>query len=119
MINVYPSNPEQNGYDQPIIARVQVNTRLDTWDGRNFTNGGTGLHKGITKLKRPVDADKAFVIIISSQWQGAKPYAYCVTAEEAASEIMKADAVDSSWVWPEIKSIIKKLEDCEEDQLDT
>ena len=34
-----------------IIARVKYNSNLDYWAGRNYTNGGTGQHKGPTKHK--------------------------------------------------------------------
>ena len=69
-----------------VVARVRYNQDLDYWDGNNNTNGGIGMHKGITKLK-----DGRYVIIIGSQWQGAKDYAYIVSAEEALQEILKSD----------------------------
>ena len=80
-INVY----EGEEFREQIIARVRYNTDLDYWDGNNMGNGGTGMHKGITKLK-----DGRYVIIIGSQWEGAKDYAYVVSAEEALQEILKS-----------------------------
>lgn len=79
-----------NVYDNPycqdtIIARVRYNQNLDYWDGRNWSNGGVGMHKGITKLK-----DGRYVIIIGSQWQGEKDYGYIVTPDEALQEILKS-----------------------------
>ena len=81
-INVY----EGDEFREQVIARVRYNTDLDYWDGNNMGNGGTGMHKGITKLK-----DGRYVIIIGSQWQGSKDYAYIVSAEEALQEILKSD----------------------------
>lgn len=80
-VNVY-EGPE---YRERVVARVRYNNLLDYWDGRNWTNGGTGMHKGITKLK-----DGRYVIIIGSQWQGAKDYGYIVTPEEALQEILRS-----------------------------
>lgn len=80
-INVY----DNADYQDTIIARVRYNQDLDYWDGRNWTNGGVGMHKGITKLK-----DGRYVIIIGTQWQGAKDYGYIVTPDEALQEILKS-----------------------------
>ncbi len=84
-INVYAGEE----FQEQVIARVRYNDALDYWDGNNFTNGGTGMHKGITKL-----ADGRYVIIIGSQWQGAKDYGYVVSAEEALQEIIKSGNVE-------------------------
>lgn len=79
MINVYDEN---NG----IIARVNYNNDLDYWDGRNHTNGGMGMHKGITKLSK---SDK-YVIIVGTEWQGQSDKAYVVSDEVALQEILDA-----------------------------
>jgi len=78
MINVYDK-------DNKIVARVKENRNLDYWDGHNMTNGGTGLHKGITKLK-----DGRFVLIHTSQWIGDKDYGEIITKEQAIEEILRA-----------------------------
>ena len=118
-VNVYQSEEEAMGsgyyYDSQIIARVNYNERLDYWDGSNWTNGGVGLHKGITKLRKPHDPKMPYVIIIGSQWQGSKDFGYAVTALEAAQEICRAGCEREDWVWPEIKEIIENLEDSEEE----
>lgn len=80
-VNVYEGEERQ----EQVIARVRYNEDLDYWDGNNWTNGGTGMHKGITKL-----ADGRYVIIIGSQWQGARDYGYVVSPEEALQEILKS-----------------------------
>ena len=68
-----------------VIGRVRYNAELDYWDGRNWTSGRVGMHKGITKLK-----NGSFVIIIGTQWQGEKDYAYTVSPKEALDEILKS-----------------------------
>ena len=71
-----------------VIGRVRYNSILDYWDGRNWTSGSTGMHKGLTKLK-----DGSFVIIIGTQWQGEKDYAYIVSPKDALDEILKSGNV--------------------------
>lgn len=89
----YRVNVYENQYglflNSDVIARVRYNSCLDYWDGRNWTNGGTGRHKGITKLK-----DGRYVIIIGTDWQGERDYAYIVDAEEALQEILKAQRLE-------------------------
>lgn len=116
-VNVYESEMEacNRQYDTIIVARVNYNERLDVWNGSNWQNGGVGLHKGITKLRKPMDPERPYVIIIGSQWQGAVDFGYTVTANEAAKEILEGDAGDADWVWPEIKEIIKDLDSREEE----
>lgn len=84
-VNVY-EGPE---YRERVVARVRYNDNLDYWDGSNWTNGGVGMHKGITKLR-----DGRYVIIIGSQWQGSKDYGYIVTPEEALQEILQSGNED-------------------------
>ena len=78
MINVFDSNGN-------IIGRVDSNRNLDRWNGSNWTNGGTGRHKGITRL-----ADGRYVLIHTTQWQGERDYAETITAEQALQEILAA-----------------------------
>lgn len=80
-VNVYQDEHELS----EVISRVRYNSNLDYWDGRNWSNGGVGMHKGITKLK-----DGRYVIIIGTQWQGEKDYAYIVTPQDALQEILRA-----------------------------
>ena len=80
-VNVY----EGEEYREQVVARVRYNDALDYWDGSNWTKGGMGMHKGITRLK-----DGRYVIIIGSQWQGARDYGYVVSPEEALQEILRS-----------------------------
>ena len=68
-----------------VVARVNYNNDLDYWDGRNWSNGGVGMHKGVTVLR-----DGGFVIIIGSQWQGSRDYGYIVDADEALQEVLNS-----------------------------
>lgn len=43
------------------------------------------MHKGLTKLR-----DGRYVVIIGSDWQGSRDYAYVVSPEEALQEILKS-----------------------------
>lgn len=108
-VNVYEN---QYDLDGEVIARVRYNQDLDYWDGRNWTNGGTGMHKGITKLK-----DGRYVIIIGSQWQGARDYGYIVSPEEALQEILKSGNHDllETKKFRELKELYEKELVAEED----
>ena len=79
MVNVY-----KNG---EIIADVNYNNNLDVWNGQNWQSGGTGKHKGLTRLE-----DGRFVLIHGSDWQGVylEDYAEVITPEEALQEILKS-----------------------------
>ena len=85
-VNVYENQYDLGG---DVIARVRYNQNLDYWDGRNWQNGGMGRHKGITKLK-----DGRYVIIVGTDWQGERDYAYVVDADEALQEILKSQNLD-------------------------
>ncbi len=90
-----------------IISRVKYNDALDYWDGRNWTCGSTGHHKGITKLK-----DGRFVIIYGSNWQGERDYAEVVTEEEALQEILASGDSDL------LKKYFPDYKDLEEEDLE-
>jgi hypothetical protein len=74
-------------YDgEKVIAQVEYNNNLDYWDGRNWTCGSVGHHKGLTKLK-----DGRYVLIYGTQWQGERDYAIVVSSEDALQEILKSN----------------------------
>lgn len=77
MVNVYE--------DGEIITRVNYNSNLDYWDGRNKGNGGTGYHKGITRLR-----NGKIVIIFGSDWQGDTDTAEVVSEKEALKYILES-----------------------------
>lgn len=65
-------------YDgERVIARVNYNSNLDFWDGRNMTSGSTGRHLGYTRLK-----SGAWVLIYGTQWQGERDHAEVVSQDE-------------------------------------
>ena len=117
----YRVNVYENQYDfvGDVIARVRYNQDLDYWDGRNWTNGGTGRHKGITKLK-----DGRYVIIIGTDWQGERDYAYVVNAHEALQEILRAQRLEllGTKKFAELKKLYEEKylleDDLEEESLD-
>lgn len=112
-VNVYQRQNNDYG-STTVIGRVRYNADLDYWDGRNWSNGGVGMHKGITKLK-----DGRYVIIIGTQWQGEKDYAYVVSKEEALQEILKSgnQQLLKTKKYAELKRLYEDtvIEDIEED----
>ena len=68
--------------DGNIIARVNYNSDLDYWDGRNWTCGSTGHHKGLTKLKK----SGQYVLIHGTQWQGERDSAEIISKEEVPTD---------------------------------
>lgn len=108
-VNVYEDRYNLN----EVIARVRYNQDLDYWDGRNWQNGGTGRHKGITKLK-----DGRYVIIKGTDWQGEKDYAYIVDAEEALQEILKSQRLEllGRKKFAELKKLYEEKYSLEEDE---
>lgn len=102
-VNVYADEMDR----EYVVARVRYNAALDQWDGRNWTNGGVGMHKGITKLK-----DGRYVIIVGTQWQGQKDYGYVVSDNEALQEILKSgnsELLDTK-KYSDLKRLLDKME---------
>lgn len=92
-----------------VIARVRYNQNLDYWDGRNWSNGGTGRHKGLTKLK-----DGRYVLIHGTDWQGEKDWAEVISPEQALQEILKSGNMEllKTKRFKELRSL------CEQKQID-
>lgn len=109
-VNVY--NHEFGG---KVVARVKYNDILDYWDGSNYTNGGTGRHKGLTKLR-----DGSYVLIYGTQWQGESDYGLIVSKDEALQEILKSGNTELLDLkkWKELKELYDStmLEEIEEDE---
>ena len=102
--------------DGDVIARVRYNQNLDYWDGRNWTNGGVGRHKGLTKLR-----DGRYVLIHGTDWQGEKDWAEIISAEQALQEILKSGNHDllETKKFRELKELYEKqMVDEEEDDLE-
>lgn len=104
----YRVNVYDNEYlEGNVIARVRYNAVLDYWDGRNWSNGGVGMHKGLTKLR-----DGRYVIIVGTQWQGERDYGYVVTADEALQEILRSGNTEllETKKFAELKELHQALE---------
>ena len=91
---------------EKIVGQVEYNSNLDHWDGNNWTGGGTGVHLGITQLKK----SKKYVLIYGTQWQGEKDRAEVVTPEEALQAILKHDQ-DELKNWPDLQKMYEKTMD--------
>jgi len=113
-VPVYTQNPGEGGYPE-VVGYVKTNTRLDTWDGSNHTfRGATGIHGGITKLRRTING-KRFVFIRTSQWQGDRDYGYLISDAEARSLLIEAgeDELLEKW-FPDFEADLEE-EDIEDE----
>ena len=99
--------------NEEIIARVKYNKNLDYWDGNNWTCGGTGLHKGLTKLKK----SGKYVLIHGSQWQGSKDYAEVISKKEAVQEIINSSNEKLFDKFPELREFMEKELDSEVEEI--
>jgi len=115
-VNVYANEYDLDG---DVIARVRYNQNLDYWDGRNWQNGGTGRHKGLTKLR-----DGRYVLIHGTDWQGERDWAEIISAEQALQEILKAQRLEllDTKKFADLKklheeSLIEEDDDLEEESL--
>lgn len=91
--------PLYNGSND-IIGEVDYNQDLDYWDGRNWTNGGVGKHKGFGQLD-----DGRFYIIYGSQWQGDMSYARICSKEKLIKEMIKSSNSKYIEDYPELEEI--------------
>lgn len=111
-VNVYKY--EYAGFgENEIVGRVRYNAILDYWDGRNWSNGGTGRHKGITKLK-----NGEYVLIEGTQWQGEKDFAFIIDKERALQEILKSGNYDLLKLkkWKELNNLYLSWDNEEEEE---
>ena len=112
----YRVNVYEDEFLKEVVARVRYNQNLDFWDGRNFTCGSTGRHKGLTKLK-----DGRYVLIHGTQWQGEKDWAEIISPEQALQEILKSGNTEllETKKFRELKELYEKqMVDEEEDDLE-
>ena len=112
MAKQYRVNVYEN---QDVIARVRYNSCLDYWDGRNWTNGGVGRHKGLTKLR-----DGRYVLIHGTNWQGEKDWAEIISPEQALQEILKSGNTEllDTKKFAELKKLYKEKYLLEDDELE-
>jgi len=101
--------------DGDVIARVRYNQNLDYWDGRNWTNGGVGRHKGLTKLR-----DGRYVLIHGTNWQGEKDWAEIISPEQALQEILKSGNTELLDIkkFAELKKLYEEKYLLEDDELE-
>ncbi len=101
--------------DGDVIARVRYNQNLDYWDGRNWTSGGVGRHKGLTKLQ-----DGRYVLIHGTNWQGEKDWAEIISPEQALQEILKSGNTEllDTKKFSELKKLYEEMYMLEDDELE-
>lgn len=78
MVKVYKDEYGKDYEKGGIIADVEYNNNLDVWNGSNWQSGGTGKHKGLTRLE-----DGRFVLIFGSDWQGVETYGVVIDEDVA------------------------------------
>lgn len=107
-VNVYDK-------DGKVVARVRYNRNLDFWNGRDWTCGEVGRHKGLTKLK-----DGRYVLIHGTQWQGERDWAEIITPEQALQEILRSQNLHllETKKFAELKKLYEQqmIEEEEEDE---
>jgi hypothetical protein len=86
--------------DGRVVARVKYNNNLDFWDGHNWTNGSTGHHNGLTRLK-----NGDYVLIHGSQWQGERDTAEIISRDEALQLVLDANDDDLWERFPELSKM--------------
>lgn len=91
-----------------VIGHVSPNTKLDTWDGNNYTSGSTGCHIGYTRLKK----SGKFVLIHTTQWQGGEDYGEVISPEDLVRlAIEKHSLVEVLEDYPELQAICDEIID--------
>lgn len=89
MVKVYKDEYGKDYEKGGIIADVEYNNNLDVWNGSNWQSGGTGKHKGLTRLE-----DGRFVLIFGSDWQGVETYGVVIDEDVALQEILESGDLD-------------------------
>jgi len=86
-----------------VIGDVEYNSKLDYWDGRNYSNGGTGRHKGFGQTE-----SGEFYLIFGTQWQGEEDYAKIVSADRIVKEAIKSKNISELEEYPELISLYEE-----------
>lgn len=99
-------------YDR-VIAWVKYNSNLDYWNGRNWTCGGLGLHKGLAKLK-----DGRYILIHGTDWQGERDWGEIISPRRALEEVIKSGNTDllEQPRFKELKELAEQMVEMEEEQ---
>lgn len=85
--------------DGRVIARVEYNSNLDFWDGRNWTCGSTGRHLGLTRLRK----SGQYVLIHGTDFQGEQDSAEIITEEEAYQAIISSGNIELLAKFPDLQ----------------
>ncbi len=85
--------------DGRVIARVEYNSNLDFWDGKNWTCGSMGRHLGLTRLRK----SGQYVLIHGTDFQGEQDRAEIVTDEEAYRAIISSGNIELLEKFPDLQ----------------
>lgn len=88
-----------------VIASVEYNNNLDTWNNGNWNCGSPGRHKGLTRLK-----NGSYVLIRGTQWQNERDSAEIISANQALQEILQAGVYElfNEPMFEELKELYEK-----------
>lgn len=96
----------EDQYCDTVVGHVTPNTKLDKWDGNNYTDGSTGNHVGYSRLTK----SKRFVLIHTTQWQGCKDYGVIISPEELVRLAIENDCLCVLLKdYPELKSVCEDI----------
>ena len=96
----------EDQYCDTVVGHVTPNTKLDTWDGNNYTSGSTGCHIGYTRLKK----SGKFVLIHTTQWQGCKDYGVIISPEELVRLAIENNCLcELLEDYPELESVCEDI----------
>jgi hypothetical protein len=93
--------------DGKVIARVEYNSNLDYWDGKNWTCGSMGRHLGLTRLRK----SGRYVLIHGTDFLGEQDSAEIISDEEAYQQILTSGNIELLEKFPDLRRF--------EDDLDT
>jgi hypothetical protein len=93
--------------DGKVIARVEYNSNLDYWDGKNWTCGSMGRHLGLTRLRK----SGQYVLIHGTDFLGEQDRAEIISDEEAYQQILTSGNIELLEKFPDLRRF--------EDDLDT
>lgn len=96
--------------DGKVIARVEYNSNLDYWDGKNWTCGSMGRHLGLTRLRK----SGRYVLIHGTDFLGEQDRAEIVTDEEAYQAILTSGNTELLDKFPDLQRFEEDM-DTDED----
>lgn len=83
--------------DGQVIGEVEYTQNLDFYDGRNYTCGCPGRHKGLAQKSGE------YALIHGTQWQGERDYGELISADRAVQEILESGNTELFDEFPDLQ----------------